>query len=442
MSVLLNAINNLFKKKNEEASQRGLNASSVIKPTSVMDTSIVNPSSEGYLPKQNSNNNSIYSPTASNNENNTVAVRDYINNWGQEYGINNDDITWKGDKTDPTKGDVYLNGQYLVTPTENDNGTTYIAENTLKEALNNYYAKNNLQTYKPAEYNSAYASKINQYLDALLNQDKFSYDVNQDEQFKNYEKMYRRLGEIAYNNQIGSNAANTNGRINSWAGTAAAQAQNQYNTQLMDLVPELEQNAYNRYQSEKQDLINKISILENLDNTEYSKYRDAINDYFNKLNYDRGVYESDRDHQMALDQYKEQMEQYNKEYDRDVYESDRDYEEYVRQFNEQINKSKNNASGNNSGLVIDLEEDDGLTLDLENGNVPTIKEVAGIKVPENNAEAVKMGIKGSMLFALNEFAKYGATASEMIDEVEKFVNKYDSITEEFGLEVLKAFGIQ
>ena len=53
---------------------------------------------------------------------------------------------------------------------------------------------------------------------------------------------------------------------------------------------EYEQQAYNRYVGDREQQLNTINALQNLDNTEYSRNRDAINDYNTFLNYLQNKY--------------------------------------------------------------------------------------------------------------------------------------------------------
>lgn len=74
---------------------------------------------------------------------------------------------------------------------------------------------------------------------------------------------------------------------------AQAVGQQQYNSQMDNLSEkaiEYEQQAFNRYVSDREQQLNTINTLQNLDNTEYSRNRDAINDYNTFLNYLQNKY--------------------------------------------------------------------------------------------------------------------------------------------------------
>jgi len=315
--------------------------SSAIKPTTITDlTSDTTPSeTKMTTPKTNTSN-----------ADSNVKVRDYILDYGKKYGISNDDITWKQDSTKEAGGDVYLNGQYLTTPTQNVDGSTYMNQGDLVKALISYEKNNNPQivssnnspatvetSSKPTEFTSKYNEQINNYLDKILNQGEFEYNVNDDPQFAYYKEMYNRLGEKAFKDSIGNLSPATNGQTNSWATTSANQSKQGYNEKLMDIVPELENNAYNRHNNEVNAMVEKLQLLKDQDNSDYNKYRDLISDYNTEKTYDRSVYENDRN------------------YDKEVEESDRAYnyqvsrdnvlnEQWLTQFNESQRQALVNES--------------------------------------------------------------------------------------------------
>ncbi len=75
----------------------------------------------------------------------------------------------------------------------------------------------------------------------------FEYDLEADPVYSAYRKQYLREGDRAYQNAIAQAAASSGGVPSSYALGAAQQAQNYYNAQLTDMIPTLEENAYQRY---------------------------------------------------------------------------------------------------------------------------------------------------------------------------------------------------
>ena len=70
----------------------------------------------------------------------------------------------------------------------------------------------------------------------------------------------------------------TGGRANSWAGTVASQARNQYVMQAEEAVIQFEDRAYGRYRDETSDMYNLVNLLNSQDEIGYSRFRDQIGD--------------------------------------------------------------------------------------------------------------------------------------------------------------------
>ena len=78
----------------------------------------------------------------------------------------------------------------------------------------------------------------------------FSYDLESDPVWQAYKKQYTREGQRATQDALGTTAASTGGIPSSYATAAATQAGDYYAAQMTDKVPELYQQAYNRYLNE------------------------------------------------------------------------------------------------------------------------------------------------------------------------------------------------
>ena len=98
----------------------------------------------------------------------------------------------------------------------------------------------------------------------------FSYDLESDPVYSAYKKQYNREGQRATQNAIGEAAAATGGIPSSYATAAATQAGDYYASQLSDKVPELYQDAYNRY-------LNDLSQWNTDRSFAYGQYIDELN---------------------------------------------------------------------------------------------------------------------------------------------------------------------
>ena len=167
---------------------------------------------------------------------------------------------------------------------------------------------------KDKAYESAYAGTIDELVNKAVNREAFSYDPATDQAYQAYAKEYGRLGEQARQDTLGDVANNTGGLVSSYATTAAAQAQNQYNQALTDKIPELMQAAYARYNDDFNNNLNMIGVLQGLDNDEYGRFSD-------QRDYDRGVFVSDRNYNYQVGRDAVADAQWQSQFD---YQKDRD----------------------------------------------------------------------------------------------------------------------
>ena len=130
-------------------------------------------------------------------------------------------------------------------------------------------------------YESKYNNKIEEQLNKILNREDFSYDFNADPLYQNYKDQYTKLGKEAAMNASASASALTGGYGNSYAGTAASQANQQYLTQLNERIPELYNAAMNKYQMETENLYNQFGALQTEESRQYGMHRDNVSDYYN-----------------------------------------------------------------------------------------------------------------------------------------------------------------
>lgn len=142
------------------------------------------------------------------------------------------------------------------------------------------------------EFQSDYMTDINAKLDAILNRDAFSYNVETDPLYQQYAKMYNREGTRAMNDTMAAAASNAGG-MNSYAMTAAQQANDYYAAQLGDKIPELYQLAYDMYLQDLDNQVRDLGLLQDMDETQYSRYRDTMSDWEDDRNFAYNKYRDD-----------------------------------------------------------------------------------------------------------------------------------------------------
>ena len=153
-----------------------------------------------------------------------------------------------------------------------------------------YYSKylpENRYAYDPSK-NDAYQRANDQataIYDKIMNRGEFSYDVNKDKLYQQYRDLYAQMGRSAMEDTMGQAAALTGGYGSTYSQNAGQQAYNAYLQKLNEVVPELYNAAYNRYNQEGQDLMNLYSMARsNAD----SAYERDYNQWYNRLQLERG----------------------------------------------------------------------------------------------------------------------------------------------------------
>lgn len=250
-----------------------------------------------------------------------VKVRDYINSYGSRYGITDDMIGWKGDGTGG--GNVLLGGQNIMNVGKDNiqDQRSYGSKLDLRSAIDSYAKENNLSNIRTG-YENPYADDIDNLLQELLNYEKFTYNPENDPSFQSYKNQYTRAGNRAMEDTMGAAAGMTGGRTNSWSETVASQAKQNWDDALMDRIPELEQAAYGRYLNDRNMGVQNLQQLMALDQTGYNRFAD-------QRNFDRGMFESDRNFDFSQDQFNWQQETDQRNFDRNVLESDRAFDYQV-----------------------------------------------------------------------------------------------------------------
>ena len=145
----------------------------------------------------------------------------------------------------------------------------------------------------------------NKLLQDYQGREDFSYDFNTDALYQQYKDKYIQQGKMAMADTMGQAAAMTGGYGSSYATTAGNQAYQAQLQNLNDVIPQLYQMAYDRYNQKGQDMLNMISLMGNERAFDYGVWGDTYNrlsadrDYYgtrydNSLNRDWSMYDSDR----------------------------------------------------------------------------------------------------------------------------------------------------
>ena len=162
----------------------------------------------------------------------------------------------------------------FTAPTLNSTSYTDTSEGkTNKSAMDS--ALNALNSYGSHNWsNQAINDKL---LKEYLNRDPFSYDLNGDALYQQYKDKYIQQGKMAKQDTIGQASAMTGGYGNSYAQSVGHQAYQNSLDNLNDIVLELYQMAYDRYNQQGQDMLNQLSVLDADYNRSYGKWETGYN---------------------------------------------------------------------------------------------------------------------------------------------------------------------
>lgn len=209
------------------------------------------------------------------------------------------------------KGDTYKGGTY----SEPTTGIVADAKNALTNHLNS----------RPT-YTNSWQGQISEVLKQIEGRDKFNYDINGDAFYQQYKDKYTKLGKLASADVMGQAAAMTGGYGNSYAATVGNQAYQAQLGKLNDIVPELYQMAYDRYNQDTQDLYNLYSLYADRENADYNKYKASLDAWQADRSHLQNLYDSERDLDYAIwsDAEAANREQWYSDYE-NAYKASQDY---------------------------------------------------------------------------------------------------------------------
>ena len=215
----------------------------------------------------------------------------------------------------------------------------YITEN-----LNKPDASFDFSTQKPT-YNSSYSDRIDQLLNEILTREDFRYDAAKDPLYSQYQSQYQREGSRAMNDTLAEMASGAGG-MNSYAVTAAQQANDYYAAQAADKIPELYQLAYEMYLNDKAGQVENLGLLQQMDNTQYNRYRDTMSDWRN-----------DRD--FAYNQYRDQVGdwQWDKNFDYNAGRDDLSDQRYQQEWDYNVGRDQISDDRYNKEWEYGVEHD-------------------------------------------------------------------------------------
>jgi peptidoglycan hydrolase-like protein with peptidoglycan-binding domain len=126
---------------------------------------------------------------------------------------------------------------------------------------------------------------INMLYDRVINQKPFEYEPSADPTYNRYADIYARNAKLMSEDAMAQAAQLTGGYGSSYGQAVATQAYNAEMSKMNDIIPELRNQALAEHENEREKDIKALSLL------------------LNERDYERGVYESDRNFNFNKDQF-------------------------------------------------------------------------------------------------------------------------------------------
>lgn len=237
-------------------------------------------------------------------------------------------------------GHVSVGGE-LITPTKIVDGKAYVNETDIDNAINRLKertgVKNNSELFDVYFNTGEYKKQLNK----LANRKEFSYVPEDDTVYQAYRQQYNREGARQTEDTMGIYSALTGGMGNSSAVTAAAQAGQYWNAKLMDVIPELAENAYERYVQEfemdREALADILDVNTALYDRAYKSNRDTISDIESAWNAatERDRYNREQNEKAEQMQYERNTKAEQTQYDRGQDALDRAERQAQQQYKQQ-----------------------------------------------------------------------------------------------------------
>lgn len=135
----------------------------------------------------------------------------------------------------------------------------------------------------------AYNEDAEKLIKDYINRKDFSYDFNADALYQQYKDKFIQQGKLAMADTMGQAAAMTGGYGNSYAQSLGQQAFQNSLDNLNDIVPELYQMAYERYNQEGKDMLDTLGVLGDDYNREFNTWNANNTNAWNRAEFDEAI---------------------------------------------------------------------------------------------------------------------------------------------------------
>ena len=177
--------------------------------------------------------------------------------------------------------------------------------------------RDSVAAMQPEDYTSGFEARLQELYDQIAGREAFSYDLEEDEMYKRYARLYAAQGAAAMEDTMGQAAALTGGYGSSYAQAVGQQAYDRYLGELASLVPELRQAALAEYTQEGKALTDRYGLLRQQESAAYDRWQDTVAQWQKALaqaqsEYDDTAAQDAKSYQTMLKHYQDKTEQERK----------------------------------------------------------------------------------------------------------------------------------
>ena len=166
-------------------------------------------------------------------------------------------------------------------------------------------------------YDSRYDEQIRSLYEQLTSRGSFRYDSATDPLYQQYRQSYVQLGQNAMRDTMGQAAALTGGYGSSYAQSVGQQQYDAYLRRLADVLPETYGMALDAWKAEGQDLQRNYDATVSLERSDYERYLDELAQYNRAVDRARSDLDTAYERQFAEEEraYRRAVDDYNRRLD-------------------------------------------------------------------------------------------------------------------------------
>ncbi len=171
-----------------------------------------------------------------------------------------------------------------------------------------FAVRKSLEDAEPEAYVSGFDEQLRELYGQISGREAFRYDPAEDTAYQSYARQYQRQGKLAMEDTMGKAAGLTGGYGSSYAQSAGEQAYESYLAKLQDVVPALQENAWQQYKAQGDALLRQYELLKGQDKDAYERWRDEVSAWRKAVDAAQADYEYSasadlKKYQMLLDYY-------------------------------------------------------------------------------------------------------------------------------------------